>query len=93
MKIILWAMISAVALGAEAAPLPGDAAEGKRLHDANCTGCHDTAVYTRKNHSVQSLNALKQQFEACSHMANKEFTPGEAQNVVKYLNDEFYQFQ
>jgi hypothetical protein len=27
---------------AYAAALPGDSAEGKRLHDANCMGCHDT---------------------------------------------------
>ncbi len=93
MKIILFAGLIGLAPGTLAAPLPGDATDGKRLHDANCTACHDTAVYTRKNHSVQSLNALKQRFEACSHMANKEFTPSEAQNVFKYLNDEFYQFQ
>ena len=30
------------------AELPGDSADGKRLHDANCMGCHDTGIYTRK---------------------------------------------
>ena len=25
-----------------AAALPGDGGAGKRLHDANCMGCHDT---------------------------------------------------
>jgi hypothetical protein len=44
---------------AYAAELPGDSAEGKRLHDANCMGCHDTSVYTRKDRLVQSLDALK----------------------------------
>jgi len=29
------------------AELPGDSADGKRLHDANCMGCHDTGIYTR----------------------------------------------
>ena len=32
-----------------AAALPGDSADGKRLHDANCMGCHDTGIYTRKD--------------------------------------------
>jgi cytochrome c5 len=32
--------------GERHAALPGDGAEGKRLHDANCMGCHDTALYT-----------------------------------------------
>jgi len=42
---------------AYAAVLPGDSAEGKRLHDANCMGCHDTSIYTRKDHLVRSLDA------------------------------------
>ena len=42
-----------------AAALPGDSAEGKLLHDANCMGCHDTGVYTRQDHRVRSLGALQ----------------------------------
>jgi hypothetical protein len=80
-------------VSAQAAALPGDAADGKRLHDINCMGCHDSAVYMRKDHIVRSLNDLKQQFESCSHMAKKEFSPSEAQNIIKYLNDRFYRFQ
>ena len=41
------------------AELPGDSADGKRLHDANCMGCHDTGIYTRKDRLVRSLDALK----------------------------------
>ena len=93
MKVVLCILTIILTVGAQAATLPGDAAEGKRLHLANCTGCHDTAVYARKNHSVQLLDGLKQQFESCSHMAKKEFTPSEAQNILKYLNVGFYHFQ
>ena len=75
------------------AALPGDSAEGKRLHDANCTACHDISVYSRKDHKVQSLNGLKRQVGDCTHMAQKEFSPVERQNIVKYLNDQFYRFQ
>jgi hypothetical protein len=46
---------------AYAAELPGDSADGKRLHDANCMGCHDTGVYSRADHQVTSLDALKEQ--------------------------------
>ena len=56
---------------AHAAALPGDSAEGKRLHDANCMGCHDTSVFTRKDRLVQSLDALKKQLASCTHMAKK----------------------
>ena len=75
------------------AALPGDSAEGKRLHDASCLGCHDSRVYTRKDRVVQSLDGLKEQLGACSHMANREFSAAEAQNIIKYLNDRFYRFQ
>ena len=93
MKVILCvpAMIC-LTVSAQAA-LPGDGADGERLHYANCMGCHDTAVYSRKDHIVRSLDGLKQQFEGCSHMAKKEFSPAETQNIIKYLNDRFYRFQ
>ena len=78
---------------AHAAELPGDSAEGKRLHDANCMGCHDSGIYTRKDRIVQSLDALKKRLGDCSHMAKKEFSAIETQNIIKYLNDQFYQFR
>jgi hypothetical protein len=77
---------------AYAAELPGDSAEGKRLHDANCMGCHDTSIYTRKDRLVQSLDALRKRLGICSHMADKEFSAIETQNIIKYLNDQFYKF-
>ena len=92
MKVILRvSLMMFLAVGAHAA-LPGDGAAGKRLHDANCTACHDTSVYTRQDHKIRSLDALKQQVENCTHMAQKEFLPAERQDIVKYLNDQFYQF-
>ena len=72
--------------------MPGDAANGKRLFDTNCTGCHDTGVLTRKDRFVQSLDELKEQLDNCAHMANKGFSESETQDLLKYLNDEFYQF-
>jgi hypothetical protein len=78
---------------AYAASLPGDSAEGKRLHDANCMGCHDTSVFTRKDRLVQSLDALKKQLASCTHMSKKEFSASETQDLLKYLNDQFYHFR
>ena len=93
MKVILCVpALIFLAVSANAA-MPGDGAEGKRLHDASCTGCHDTSLYTRKDHKVLSLDGLRQQVENCTHMAQKEFSPAERQNIVKYLNDQFYRFQ
>ena len=94
MKSILCATILILVMqSAYAASLPGDSIEGKRRHDANCMGCHDTGIYTLKNRFVKSLDALKEQLASCSHMAKKEFSASETQNLIKYLNDQFYQFR
>ena len=94
MKSILCASLLILLMpSAYAASLPGNSADGKRLHDANCMGCHDTGIYTRKDQLVQSLDALKKQLASCSHMAKKEFSASETQSIIKYLNDQFYQFR
>jgi cytochrome c553 len=94
MKSILWVVILILLLPvAYAAELPGNSADGRHLHDANCMGCHDTSVYTRTDHLVRSLDALKKQLKGCSHMANKQFSAIETQDLIKYLNDQFYQFR
>jgi cytochrome c553 len=90
LRVLLLILLTPSAYAAE---LPGDSADGKRLHDANCMGCHDTGVYTRKDRHVGSLDALQEQLANCTHMAKKEFTAIETQNIVKYLNDQFYQFR
>lgn len=74
------------------AALPGDAARGQRLHEANCAGCHDSGVYTRENRRVRSLDALRRQVDACGHMAKKDFAPDETRDLLKYLNDRYYRF-
>ena len=92
MKHILIYALLGIAFSAHAAE-PGDAATGKKLHDENCTGCHDTSVYTRKNHQIKSLAALNEKLAACTHAAQVTLTDEEQQNIVRYLNDQFYKFK
>jgi hypothetical protein len=93
MKRMLYASILTLLIpGAHAAPLPGNSEEGKRLLDANCMECHGTVIFTRKDRKVQSLDGLQEQLVACSHAAKKEFSASEMQDLLKYLNDEFYRF-
>ena len=80
MKSILGVSLSILLMSsAYAAALPGDSSDGKRLHDANCMGCHDIAIYTRRDRIVGSLDVLKKRLGDCSHMAKKEFSAIEMQ--------------
>ena len=93
LQTILSLSLSILLSSAYAAPLPGDSAEGKRLYDANCMGCHDTSVLTRKDRTLHSLDALKERLASCTHMASKQFSDGQTQDLLKYLNDQFYHFR
>ena len=94
MKSILCASLLILLMpSAHAASLPGDSANGKLLLDAHCMECHQTGVFTREDRKVQSLDALKEQLVGCTHMARQEFSASEMQDLLKYLNDQFYQFR
>jgi len=93
MKSILCASLSILLMpSAYAASLPGDSAEGKRLLDAHCMECHQTDIFTRNDRKVQSLDGLQEQLVSCSHAAKVEFSASETQDLLKYLNDQFYHF-
>jgi hypothetical protein len=93
MKRVLYGSLLILLMpSAYAATLPGDSAEGKRLFDAHCTQCHQTDIFTREDRKVQSLDALKDQLIGCSHAAKVEFSTSEMQDLLKYLNDQFYHF-
>jgi mono/diheme cytochrome c family protein len=89
--MLVIAIFASIALPANAA-LQGDSARGKKLHDANCVRCHDTSVYTRKDRQIKSPDALREQLSACSHGAQVALTDDEQKSIVKYLSDQFYNF-
>jgi hypothetical protein len=74
---------------AHAATLPGESAEGKRLHDANCRYWHlhpqgpNRSVFGCSEEAVGRLKSY----------GNQRILHDETQNIIKYLNDQFYQFR
>ena len=91
-RALLISILLSMALGVRPA-LSGDGAEGKKVHDANCTTCHSTSVYTRQDRKVKSLAALNKQVTSCTHMAQVTLTEDEQESVVQYLNQQFYKFK
>lgn len=92
MKPIPLALLSMLLAPAAHATLPGDSAEGERLVVANCTSCHDTGVFSRADHKILSLDALRSQLASCGHGAKKEFSAAQTDSIVRYLNERFYHF-
>jgi cytochrome c553 len=64
MKYILCVSLMILLTSGVQAELKGDSADGKRLHEARCKGCHDTSVYAGKARTVRNLDELKQQIES-----------------------------
>lgn len=73
--------------------LAADAAKGKALHDAKCHGCHDTRQYTRKNRIIHTFDDLHARVEFCDAASNAGFSLDDIDDVVAYLNKEFYKFK
>lgn len=69
-----------------------DVSIGKELHDEHCLKCHDTGMYSRKNHFVKNMEGLKKQIKRCQLSVGAQWFDEEAADVADYLNTEFYKF-
>ena len=69
-----------------------DIENGDDLHFENCTGCHDSAVYTRSNRVVQSFSRLGTQVRFCKDSLELTWFDDEVDDVIGYLNREYYHF-
>jgi len=69
-----------------------DIENGNDLHFENCTGCHDSTVYTRDNRVVQSLSRLGAQVRLCKDSLELTWFDEEVDDVIGYLNKEYYHF-
>lgn len=70
-----------------------DSEEAKEMYEADCTKCHDSKVFTRKETKVKNLSTLKKQVHRCVASQELSWFDEDEENVTKYLNDEFYKFK
>lgn len=92
-SLALLPVLAVLSVPAQAAPLPGNVAEGKKLHDANCLSCHDDGVYKRKDRRVTNLSGINDQITACGHQAEVTLGQEQINSLVKYLNETYYKFK
>ena len=72
---------------------------GKTLVQTHCISCHASSyggdgsgIYTREYRKVRSLPGLKAQVTNCNTMLNLKWFDDEEQQVVQYLNQQYYHF-
>jgi len=94
MRGILWRM--AFAVWVFVFPLPstaaGDAARGEQLHQS-CLSCHGTELYVAPRAKVKSLSALGREVQKWNDRYNPKFSKQEVEDLVAYLNRDFYKFR
>ncbi|MBL4659515.1 MAG: hypothetical protein JKY19_04100 [Alcanivoracaceae bacterium] len=69
-----------------------DTEEGKDMYEEDCTQCHDSSVFTRKDKKVDTFDALKKQVHRCVTSQGYSWFEEDEENVTAYLNDTFYKF-
>ncbi len=69
-----------------------DIENGDDLHFENCTGCHDSSVYTRDDRKVQSLPRLGTQVLFCKDSLGLTWFDDEVDDVTGFLNKAYYHF-
>ncbi|HEX6003301.1 MAG TPA: cytochrome c [Burkholderiales bacterium] len=69
----------------------GNADRGAALHES-CLGCHGTEVYAPPAAKVKSASALKKEVERWNDRYNPKFSKQEVEDLIAYLNRDFYHF-
>ncbi len=85
-------LLPAISANPLAPVLAADIEHGKALLEQHCTRCHDTRVFTRPDHRIHTLEALKGQVERCEANAHVHWPQSDFDDVVAYLNAAFYKF-
>lgn len=92
MRPLASALIACVAMSLAGPVLAvGDPVKGAKLHD-DCLGCHGTELYVPARAKVKTLAALKKETEKWNDRMNPKFTRQEIEDLVAYLNRDFYKF-
>jgi mono/diheme cytochrome c family protein len=83
------------------ATLLGDAGNGGKELNDRCTACHvnmfggdGSAIYTREDHSVQTVEGLMARVEACNvNTQSGELNADQLDDITAYLNETFYKYE
>lgn len=83
-----------------AALLFGDAENGAKVHAAKCDACHaerfageGEKIYLRQDHNVNTIEGLMKQVNMCNTQIGLNLGETDIDDLVIYLNENFYEFE
>lgn len=65
---------------------------GQLLYENQCTECHASQVHIRSHHKAEDINAIRKWVEHWSQQLHLNWTSVEIEDVVIYLNQNFYNY-
>ena len=69
-----------------------DINNGMKLHQENCTRCHQPEIYLHEDRKVKTLEQLKKQVQQCELAIELAWFEEEVDDVTEYLNASYYLF-
>jgi hypothetical protein len=83
--------LSTCLFGLTAGALAAEFEAGPYL-EQNCSRCHGTEIYTRKDRRVNSFSALQAQVAFCDANLGTKLFPEDLELLVDHLNTNYYKF-
>ncbi len=86
-------LIAAITVGGFiTASVQADDSDVDFMVQEKCTSCHESAVYTRPDRRVHSLQQLSAMVRACNTETGAQWFDDEVDLVIDYLNRQYYKF-
>lgn len=89
---ILLLGAASLALAACSEAPKGDPVRGEQVHSV-CLDCHGTGLYAKPDRKVKSLEDLRKETLRWGDYYNPALSPQDVDDVVAYLNRDFYRFK
>lgn len=69
-----------------------DISRGRMLYENHCGMCHTSVVHVRDTHVSKSISEINRQVNRWQSELKLGWDKGEIDDVVQYLNVQFYQY-